>query len=234
MKDGGFASDRTSLTLLSRAKNGSEDGWHQMARLYAPLIARWGRQKGLDGADLDDLVQDVFASLVASISAYEPSHARFRAFLHTITIRRVIDIYRRSGREHSISGMEQSIADFVDDDSPSSGDALLILFLRALELVEQSSRPRAWYMFEQTMLRSATAEEVADEMNVKVNSVIQARRRIVGKIRRLLADELNHDPRLDSDRESEWTRVDSEHDDLGVDEDCIATASKSWPGSLSS
>lgn len=233
MKDGGFASDRTSLTLLDRAKDGSEDGWHQMATLYAPLIACWGRQKGLDGADLDDLVQEVFASLVASISAYEPSRARFRAFLYTITIRRLIDLYRRSGREHSISGMEQSIADFVDDDSPSSGDALLVLFLRALELVQETSRPRAWYMFEQTMLRSATAEEVAREMNVKVNTVIQARGRIVGKIRRLLADEWNIDSELDPDRESEWNRLDSEHGDLGVDQDCIAAASKSWPSSLS-
>lgn len=190
MNQGSCASDATSLTLLAMARDGQEDGWQQLAELYAPLIAKWGRQKQLSSADVDDLIQEVFASLVTAMNTYDPEKGRFRGFLYTITERRVVDILRRSGREQSISGYESAIAAFDDDESPPSQDALIFLFQRGLDMLQRQSNPRTWQMFEQTMLRNRTPTEVADELGVKVNTVIKGRLRLCEKLRGLLADEL--------------------------------------------
>ena len=52
----------TRATLLVRLRDaGDEDAWQQFLELYAPVVFRLYRRRGLQDADAADLTQDVLA-----------------------------------------------------------------------------------------------------------------------------------------------------------------------------
>lgn len=53
---------RSSLLLEVRDVS-NEGGWKEFIRIYRPLIEQTGRQHGIEGSDLDDVVQDVLIQL---------------------------------------------------------------------------------------------------------------------------------------------------------------------------
>ena len=87
----------TSLRLLHRIRNGVAAGWRRVVDLYAPLVQHWCRRWGVQAADADDLVQEVFAAASLGIATF--SHDRtgdtFRGWLRTITRHKAMDFWRR-------------------------------------------------------------------------------------------------------------------------------------------
>jgi RNA polymerase sigma-70 factor, ECF subfamily len=50
----------TSLSLLERLRDQAAPAdWDRLVRLYAPLLRHWLARQPLQGADADDLLQDV-------------------------------------------------------------------------------------------------------------------------------------------------------------------------------
>ena len=60
----------TSLSLLERIKNGDHSGWQRVVELYSPLCSYWCRRWGIEGADADDVLQEVFRSAAESIATF--------------------------------------------------------------------------------------------------------------------------------------------------------------------
>ncbi len=92
----------TSVTLLGRLREtqtGIDDtAWARFVDMYGPVVHHIVRlvTPGLQDADVDDAVQDVFVKLVATLrgGAYDPDKAKFRTFLSTLVRRILIDRYR--------------------------------------------------------------------------------------------------------------------------------------------
>jgi len=54
----------TPPSLLERLRRPAEQAaWQQFVKLYTPRVCHWARRLGLAGADVADLVQDVFDAL---------------------------------------------------------------------------------------------------------------------------------------------------------------------------
>ena len=80
----------TRPSLLIRVRDLSDgSAWAEFVEIYAPLIHRYARRRGLQDADAADIVQDVlreFARCVPRFS-YDPQAGRFRGWLYTLTRR---------------------------------------------------------------------------------------------------------------------------------------------------
>ncbi len=78
---------QTRPSLLARVRDVRDaDAWQTFVTLYAPLVYRYVRQRGLQDADAADLTQDVMSAVARSIRTFEyrPERGRFRDWLRTI------------------------------------------------------------------------------------------------------------------------------------------------------
>ena len=91
----------TQPSLLLRIRDASdEESWQTFVSIYAPLIYRSCRRRGLQDADAADVGQDVLAQVARSIRdfEYQPGRGRFRDWLGTIVRHKVCRFLRNEGR----------------------------------------------------------------------------------------------------------------------------------------
>ena len=80
----------TSSSLIQRIKAQDADAWTKLVRLYGPLVDFWLGRDGLDEADVEDVFQDVFATVARGITDFRKDRPgdTFRGWLRTIVHRR--------------------------------------------------------------------------------------------------------------------------------------------------
>ena len=91
---------KTILQRLSDLKDGTdESAWERFSELYRPAIREYVRISSpvLQEADVEDVVQDVFARLVTAFrqGAFDRKKGMFRTYLSAIVRRILIDRARR-------------------------------------------------------------------------------------------------------------------------------------------
>jgi RNA polymerase sigma-70 factor (ECF subfamily) len=192
------ADSNTRLSLLQRAKLNDAGAWREFVDLYGPLIAHWCRRCGLDAHAAADGMQETFASVATSLGQFTPTPetGSFRAWLWTITRRRVIDQLRRAARSPQPRGGStnadalHAVIDplTVPEDEPSGDIELRDLTSRALEQVRHEFEPRTWQAFWRSVVDGLPTDAVASELDVSEASVRQSRSRILRRLRQQLGD----------------------------------------------
>ena len=187
----------TSLSLLGRAKANDEDAWSQVVHLYGPLVQKWCRRTGLSDEDTADVFQETFKTVSRHIADFVPgrSVASFRSWLKTIVRTRTIDHYRKAKRHLDAMGgtaaqaMISEVPDPLADESEEEAqadDALVVH--RAMEMIREEFDPRNWGAFEQVALKGRSASEVAQELGVAPQTILQENYRIRRRLRLILED----------------------------------------------
>lgn len=87
-----------SLTLLERIGGGDAGAVRECIDRFSGLIWSLARRAGLNGAEAEDAVQEIFVEIWRSAGRYRPDIASETAFVATIARRRLIDARRRIGR----------------------------------------------------------------------------------------------------------------------------------------
>src|SRR5688572_14826204 len=95
------SSSATSRSLLARVQAAEPMAWDRLVNLYAPLVLRWCHAKGLQDPDVADVFQEVFQAVVVYIGRFHKDRQEdtFRGWLRRITNNKVIDHFRKLGRE---------------------------------------------------------------------------------------------------------------------------------------
>src|SRR4051812_43824046 len=90
------ADNVTSLSLLARIRNGDDSGWSRVVELYSPLVSYWCRRRGVEGTDLEDLLQEVFQAAAGGIASFRRERAddSFRGWLRGITRHKILAHWR--------------------------------------------------------------------------------------------------------------------------------------------
>ena len=90
----------TSLTLLQRLRANEPDAWRTTVHLYSPLLYQWCARAGLQGADADDVTQEVFRAAATHLESFRRDRAgdTFRGWLRVITRNMILLHFRKSGR----------------------------------------------------------------------------------------------------------------------------------------
>src|SRR5690242_5397270 len=90
----------TSNSLLQRlAGPASPTDWATLDAIYRPYVRRWILRLGssVNAGEVDDLVQEVLAVVVARIPAFRHGHiGTFRAWLKQIVLNRIRDYLKTS------------------------------------------------------------------------------------------------------------------------------------------
>ncbi len=188
----------TSLSLLDRLKGAGPDAadWHRLKDIYLPLIRSW--LAGVLGScdDADDLAQDVFVVLLRGLPAFERRrHGSFRAWLRQVATNRV-RAFRKAGRKRGRMGAdeetERRLAQLEDPNSDLARqwdrDYDLHLLRKLLAAVQPDFAPNTWRAFIRFALDGLSAAAVAQELAISESTVVQAKFRVLKRLREEAGD----------------------------------------------
>jgi RNA polymerase sigma-70 factor, ECF subfamily len=182
----------TSVSLLERlrASKPEESDWRRLHSIYLPLIQRWlGRIPGLSH-EADDLAQDVLLVVVREIPQFERQReGSFRAWLRLVTVNR-LRTHRKQKRRRPTGGSDPTDT-LIDQLADPSGDLAKEwdrehdrhVFQQLLTIVRPDFGTSTWVVFQQFALDGLSAATVAANCGVTVNAVIQAKARILRRLR---------------------------------------------------
>lgn len=197
------ASSSTSPSLLQRVKSDDTEAWHQLVKLYGPLVYHWCRSSGLKGEDAADIVQEVFCAVVPGIEGFRGGgqRGRFRAWLRTITHNKIHDLFRHKQRQPEARGGTVAQRQFMDVPQPAEPTELTdppeaedSLWRRAVELVRAEFEDSTWQAFWRVAVDGQPPAAVAEELSTTVHAVYQAKYRVLRRVRQEL-DDLDCEPR---------------------------------------
>jgi RNA polymerase sigma-70 factor (ECF subfamily) len=169
-----------------------EQSWTRLVNLYTPLLRHWLRQTGVDGADADDLLQDVLTTLVREIPCFEHNqrNGAFRHWLRAILLNRLRGFLRgRRNRPQPVGGVDaQTVLDNLED--PASVLSQLwdrqhdaFVARRLLELIEPEFAASTWEAFRLQVLDGHPPAEVAQALGLSLDAVYTAKSRVLRRLR---------------------------------------------------
>jgi RNA polymerase sigma-70 factor (ECF subfamily) len=187
----------TSLSLLQRIKNGDNSGWQRVVELYSPLARHWCRRWGVEGADADDVLQEVFRSAAESIASFRRDRDgdTFRGWLRAITRHRALAFCRNRDRRQAAAGgseAQQRLYEIPERDDavsdPEEAEHFSALVHRALSQLRGEFEPRSWQAFWRTAVDDQPSTAVASELGMTANAVRMAKSRVLRRLREELGE----------------------------------------------
>src|SRR5262249_33220253 len=182
-------------TLLERLRAAptDEEAWAQFVDRYAPRIHAWCRHWRLQPADAEDVTQTVLTILAGRMKTfvYDPT-LRFRGWLRVVTRHAWSALVE--GRQRIPQGRGDSEIRRTLEHLEAREDLVRRLeeefdrelLERAVERVRERVERRTWEAFRLTALEQRPANEVGQELEMKVATVYVAR----SKVQKLIRDEL--------------------------------------------
>ena len=150
------------------------------------MILFWAKKHGLNDTDAADLVQDVLATLVSKLPAFEyDAGKRFRVWLHTITVNRARDWHRRQPRERfaQLSAFIQSLSSSGSHDVFEETEYRNFLMARIRHVIETEFEETTWRAFWLSAAEGQTAAEIAQNIGISINAVRLAKFRVIKRLR---------------------------------------------------
>jgi RNA polymerase sigma-70 factor (ECF subfamily) len=179
------------LERLGRPKVQSAD-WDRLVALYGPLLRTWLTRYPIQGADADDLVQEVLVVLVKKVPQFRHGgkEGSFRAWLRSILAHQVRYFYRRQQQlPHPAGAHEEDSPLFQLEDGGSElsrrwdAEHDRHVMARLLEIIKPEFTATTWQAFERSALQGRPAAEVGAELGLSANAVWVARCRVMRRLR---------------------------------------------------
>jgi RNA polymerase sigma factor (sigma-70 family) len=194
-------SDDSRLTrpsLLLRIRDaGDRAAWEEFVGLYAPLIYRFARRRGLQDADASDVSQQVL-QIVAQAGRrldYDPSRGSFRGWLLTVTRNVVINGLKRKNRQPIATGATSLHERLGAQPAPGPPEEAIWEqeYQRSrLAWAAEKVRPRfeesTWCAFWRTAVEGETPREVAQALGLSVGAVHIAKSRVIARLKDVLKE----------------------------------------------
>jgi RNA polymerase sigma-70 factor (ECF subfamily) len=191
----------TSRSLLAGVRANDPAAWDRLVELYAPLVLHWCRRAALRDDRAADVFQDVFGAAAANIHRFRkrgPDDS-FRAWLRTITRRKIIDHISRAHREpDAVGGTAASMRlaqipiepvepiGAIEDDVDRT--AFSGVLQRAMERVRPEVHEQTWSAFWNVVVEGRAATDVAGELGMSAGAVRVAKSRVLQRLRAELGE----------------------------------------------
>jgi RNA polymerase sigma-70 factor (ECF subfamily) len=186
-------SPHTRPSLLVRIRDAADrEAWRQFVDLYAPLVYRFARRRGLQDADAADLTQDVLQAVARSRERlqYDPQRGTFRSWLFTVARNRLHTVLARQQRRGACheSGDVQELLE-AQPAPPSDEEALWEqeyqqrLFDWAAQQVRGRFHDTTWQAFWRTAVEGLPPRDVAVALGLSVGAVYIAKSRVLARLR---------------------------------------------------
>ncbi len=188
----------TSLSLLDRLKHAKPDAaeWRRLQDIYLPVIRQWLSCLPARREEIEDLTQEVLVVLCRELPSFERRRqGSFRSWLRQIAVNRIRNFDKRrrkqplaeirSESDHLLSQLEDSTSDLArlwDQDHDR------YVFDKLLTLVQPDFAPATWQAFARFALDGQSAARVADELGMSESAVVQAKSRVLKRLREEAGD----------------------------------------------
>jgi RNA polymerase sigma factor (sigma-70 family) len=184
----------TKPSLLIRLRDqGDERAWVEFTEIYGPLVYQLARRKGLQEADAQDLIQEVFRAVARAIERYDPDPARgsFRGWLSRIAGNLIINLLAAQRRHPRGTGdtdiqrlLEEQPDLLAEESALFESEYRKRLLAWAAERVRGSFSEAMWQAFWRTGVEGQPVKEVAEALGMSIGTVYQYKSRVVARIRR--------------------------------------------------
>jgi RNA polymerase sigma factor (sigma-70 family) len=184
----------TRHSLLVRLRNPADErAWSEFTEIYGPLVHRLARRRGLQEADAQDLVQEVFRAVARAIERYDPDPDRgsFRGWLSRIARNLIINLLAARRRQPQGTGDTDMQRLLEDRPDPSGEDSVIFeteyrhrLIAWAAGRIRGEFAEAAWQAFWQTGVEGRPPKEVAEALGMSLGTVYQYKSRAVVRLRR--------------------------------------------------
>lgn len=183
---------KTRASLILRLPDAADAAaWDELVSIYGPLVYRMALRRGLQPADADDLVQDVFVAVGKSVSQWldRSDRGKFRAWL--LRIARNIAVNFLTRRRHPIGDGGSEALDRLakvpaPEDLVSSEFDLEYRreeFRRAADLVQEAVTQTTWQAFWLTHVEGRSVAEVAEQLGTTAGNIYIGRSRVMSRLK---------------------------------------------------
>lgn len=189
-------SPETRLSLIVRLKDCRDaEAWDEFLEIYRPLVYRLALVKGLQHADAEDILQQVFAAVARAVERWEPDteRARFRTWLTAIARNAILNALSRRAPDQASgdTGERELLAECAAD----SADSQRLIVERQREVFQWAARrvrdefePETWDAFWLTAVEGRSITDVAGAMQKRVGAIYAARSRVMRRLRKVVSD----------------------------------------------
>ena len=190
----------TKKSLLAKVRAGDEVSWREFYDTYRPLIHLVGKDCGLRHEENEELVQLVMQEIFQKdilgkydldhvpddvVFSYDPAHGRFRYYLKAIIRNHALKLYHRRREHLNLDAVpEPAAVERLD----ASWDTEWRRHVLMQALVELRGRVRAetYSAFEMYAIQGRSVQDVADFLNLSVNSVYVAKNRCIALLKGII------------------------------------------------
>ena len=180
---------RASLILRLRDR-ADQQAWCEFVEIYRPVIYRLARYKGLQDADAEDVVQQVFSSVAGAVERWQPdkNRGRFRTWLQTIARNRIANALSRQAADRP-SG-ETGERELLAQQPAAGADSRLLvtecrreIFQWAARQIRDEFETDTWDAFWQTAVEGRQVNDVAQLLGKSCGAIYTARSHVMCRLR---------------------------------------------------
>jgi RNA polymerase sigma-70 factor, ECF subfamily len=190
----------TDYSLIDRVKDmGDGASWLEFTGIYQPVVYRLARRRGMQDADAQDIVQQVFSAIARSLVGWKQSDDQppFRAWLTTITRNAITTALARRRPDQGTGS--SSVAEALDRlPSAQQTETELIAEARreivrwAAEQVRPEFTEQTWDIFWKTAMQDVSVAEVSKSFGRSTGAIYVARHRVLARLKEKIAEVSNH------------------------------------------
>jgi RNA polymerase sigma-70 factor, ECF subfamily len=181
----------TSPSLIASVKDlGDGAAWAEFLGIYQPVVFQMARRRGLQDADAQDVMQQVFLSISKSIEGWVPGDLQppFRAWLTTIARNAITKALTRRPRDAATGSTSMvELLDAQPDPQETTAEILAEarkeLIRWATEQIRSEFSEATWNAFWQTAIEGVPIAEVAKSTGRSAGAVYVARYRVIARLK---------------------------------------------------
>ena len=190
----------TNHSLIARVKNLADGAsWVEFLEIYQPVVFRMARRRGLQDADAQDVIQQVFLSISRSIDGWTAGDDKppFRAWLATIARNAITKSLTRRPRDvatGSTSMMEVLDAQLDPEATTAEiqAEARREIVRWAAEQIRDEFSAGIWTAFWQTAIEGIPIADVARATGRSPGSIYVARYRVAARLKEQILEVSQH------------------------------------------
>ncbi len=180
----------TRPTLIGKlADPACEQAWNEFARLYRDIVYRVARARGLQDADAEDVIQEVFRIVSRKVESFDSKGAgSFRAWLHKLARDVAVDRLRKPqldiGTGDSLVGQQlQQVPATEDTGTLWDLEVKREQLLQACQRIRDQFSEPVWRSFWLTAIEQQSISEAAKQLGKTEGSVRVARCRVISRLK---------------------------------------------------
>ena len=192
----------TRGTLLDRVRvDGDVAAWRELDEAYREMLLRFCRSRGLQHADAEDVIQQVFARLIEGLRRfeYDRSKGRFRDYLFRC-VRNAISDWSRCQTPHAAAVFPGMGHPLLQGTAPPEWEESFQRewvdhhFRLALGVIGQTADPQSMEVLQAT-LAGRTTKDIAQALNMQEMAVYKAQQRMRDRLRARIAEQVDEEDR---------------------------------------